>query len=80
MTASGHRIQNGVDCGTAAANWLPFGAVIEVNGVQYTVRDRGGQWLGYVGNIDIFVSDGHNAARELGRLHGIEIKIVYLPE
>jgi hypothetical protein len=54
--------------------------VIEICGVRYTVRDRGGSWFDAVGNVDIFVPEGHAAAWEKGRLRGIEIIIVFLPE
>jgi hypothetical protein len=80
MTANGNSIKNGVQCYTAGTNWLPFGAVIEIGGVRYTVRDRGGSWFDTVGNIDIFVPEGHRAAQEKGRLRKIEITIIYLPE
>jgi len=78
-TASGYIIQNGIQCYTATCNWLPLGSVIEVNGEQYTIRDRGGRWFNTIGNIDIFVPDGKETALEIGRLKNIEIKIVYLP-
>jgi hypothetical protein len=79
ITSSGYVIENGVQSYTAGCNWLPFGTVIEVRGVQYTIRDRGGSWFNTVGNIDIFVPEGHQAAWDRGRLRNIEIKIVSLP-
>jgi len=78
-TANGHILQNKVQCYTATANWIPFGAVIEIDGVQYTIRDRGGRWFNTIGNIDIFVPEGRETAFKIGRLTNIEIKIVYLP-
>jgi hypothetical protein len=78
-TANGHVLQNGVQCYTATGNWLPFGAVIEVGGVHYTIRDRGGRWFNSIGNIDIFIPEGRQTALRLGRLRNIEIKIVSLP-
>ncbi|MCL2816742.1 MAG: hypothetical protein FWD23_19250, partial [Oscillospiraceae bacterium] len=79
LTASESVIQNGVQCFTATCNWLPFGTIIEVNGVQYTIRDRGGRWFNTIGNIDIFVPEGQETALRIGRLKNIEIKIVHLP-
>jgi len=78
-TASGHVLQNKVECYTVTCNWLPFGAVIEVDGIQYIVRDRGGRWFNTIGNIDIFVPEGTETALKIGRLRNIEIKIVSLP-
>jgi len=79
ITSSGYKIEHGVQSYTVGCNWLPLGAVIEVSGVQYTIRDRGGKWLSNTGNIDIFVPEGHAEALNKGRLSNIEIKIIYLP-
>lgn len=57
-TASGVMPQAGV---TVASGDLPFGTVIEINGHQYTVQDRGvsGMW------IDIYC-DSHEEALQRG--------------
>jgi hypothetical protein len=60
-------------------NWLPFDAVVEVNGIQYRAADRGGEELSTVGRLDIYVPEGHQAALDMGRQCGVEITIVSLP-
>jgi len=37
ITASGKKAQIGM----VACNWLPFGTVMRIDGVKYTVQDRG---------------------------------------
>lgn len=79
VTASGFVIQNGVDDPyIAACNWLPFGAVIAIDGVEYTIRDRGGRGLSTFGRIDVFVPGGHAKALELGRKQAALV-VVSLP-
>ena len=81
ITASGIKIQNGVkpEIDIASCNWLPLGAMIEVNGIGYLVADRGGSSLDQVGKLDIFVPEGHTAALNLGIIKGVSIKIISLP-
>jgi len=82
ITASGLKIENGVEpeISVAACNWLPFGTIIEIEGKVYVIADRGGSGLDKVGRLDIFTPEGHQAALELGRIKGAEIKVVSLPE
>ena len=51
--------------------------VIEVDGVQYTVADRGGSGLSKAGKIDIFTPEGHAACLKKG-IGSCTIKIVRL--
>ena len=76
VTASGITIQNGVEPEKpiVACGWLPFGTIIDVDGVEYVVADRG-SGVKKVGRVDIFVPDGHEAALKLGR-KSVTIKIV----
>lgn len=77
-TAAGVTIYNGMaNPYIVAANWLPLGTVIRVNGVTYTVSDRGGSTLSPVGRIDIFTPEGHAACQRLGRKN-VTIEIVRL--
>lgn len=77
-TTSGRRIYNGMaDPHYIACNWLPMGSVIKVNGVNYTVVDRGGSGLSRTGRIDIFTPQGHAACYRLGT-GSCEITIVRL--
>ena len=67
VTASGKRIRNGMSNPYyIACNWLPLGTVINVDGVNYTVVDRGGSGLSSVGRIDIFTPEGHSACYRYG--------------
>ena len=60
MTASGKKIYNGMpNPYYVACNWLPMGSVIQVDGVNYTVVDRGGSGLSKKGRIDIYTPEGH---------------------
>ncbi len=78
ITASGNKVQNGMENPYyVACNWLPLGSVIEVDGVTYTVADRGGSGLSKTGRIDIFTPDGHEAAKKYGR-GSASIKILRL--
>lgn len=75
-TASGLKVYNGMeDPHIVACNWLPLGTVIEVDGVRYTVADRGGSRLNKTGWIDIFVPEGHDACYRKG-IGNCEIKII----
>ncbi len=66
-TASGIKIYNGMpDPHYIACNWLPLGSVVEVNGVEYTVVDRGGRGLSKQGRIDIYTPEGHAACYQKG--------------
>lgn len=77
-TASGMKVYNGMaDPYIVACNWLPLGSVIEVDGVQYTVADRGGSSLSTPGRIDIFTPAGHQACIQKGA-GSCTIKIVRL--
>ncbi len=82
ITASGLKIKNGVepDIPVAACNWLPLGTIIEIDGSIHIIADRGGRNLDEVGRLDIFIPEGHRAALELGRIKGVKIEIVSLPE
>ena len=62
-----------------SCNWLPFDAVIEADGTQYRVADRGGKGLSRVGRLDVYVPEGHQAALDAGRRRGVTIKVVSLP-
>lgn len=67
ITTSGRRISNGMaNPYYIACNWLPLGSVISVDGVNYTVVDRGGSGLSRVGRIDIFTPEGHSACYRYG--------------
>lgn len=67
VTASGKRVYNGMSNPYyVACNWLPMGSVINVNGQNYTVVDRGGSGLSTVGRIDIFTPEGHAACYRYG--------------
>lgn len=68
VTASGTVATEGR---TVAADHLPFGTVVEIDGVQYIVEDRFGG--GYGNKIDIFVNDKHTAYK-LGTKK-VEVKI-----
>ncbi len=76
ITASGNKVQNGMENPYyVACNWLPLGSIIEVDGVTYTVADRGGSGLSKTGRIDIFTPD--EAAKKYGR-GSASIKILRL--
>ena len=63
-TASGKAVQRGM---VAMSSHYPFGTQIMINGVMYTVEDRGGSGIeNDIGRVDIFVPD-HNEALRLGR-------------
>lgn len=80
VTASGLIIQNGIEPETpvAACNWLPFGTLVEVDGVVYVIADRGGSGLDSIGRLDLFEPDGHGAALVNG-VRDADVKIVSLP-
>ena len=56
ITASGYKATEGV---TVAADNLPFGTIIEMDGNMYIVTDRFGG--GYDNKIDIFMQDQERA-------------------
>jgi len=68
ITASGERARRG----HAACNWLPFGTVLEVEGLGvFTVKDRGAKSLfgtpkKPIKRIDVWVAS-HTEARKLGK-------------
>ena len=67
VTASGKRVYyNMPDPHYVALNWLPMGSVIKLNGIEYTVVDRGGGGLSSVGKVDVFTPEGHAACYRLG--------------
>ena len=64
ITASGKQVTTGM---VAMSSYYPFGTLIEINGVMYTVEDRGGSGIeNSRSRVDIFVPD-HNEALRLGR-------------
>ena len=64
ITASGKRVKEGM---VAMSSHYPFGTQIMINGVMYTVEDRGGSGIeNDISRVDIYVSD-HNYALHLGR-------------
>lgn len=66
-TASGKKVYNGMpNPYYIACNWLPMGSVVSVDGVNYTVVDRGGSGLSTTGRIDIFTPEGHAACYRYG--------------
>lgn len=78
ITSSGKKIRNGMDNPYyVACNWLPLGTVINVDGTNYTVVDRGGSGLSRQGRIDIFTPGGHSECYRLG-VGSCSIEIVRL--
>lgn len=78
VTASGIKVYNGMeDPHYIACNWLPMGSVVNVDGTNYTVVDRGGSGLSTVGRIDIFTPEGHSACYRYGT-GGCSLEIVRL--
>lgn len=66
-TASGKKVYNGMkDPYYIACNWLPLGSVVNIDGANYTVVDRGGSGLSSVGRVDIFTPEGHKACFRYG--------------
>ena len=59
---------------------LPFGTIVAIDGKTYIIADRGGSELNKIGRLDIFTPEGHRAAIELGRIYGVIIEIISLPE
>lgn len=67
VTASGKKVYTGMQNPYyVACNWLPLGSVINVDGTNYTVVDRGGSGLSSSGRIDIYTPEGHQAAVRAG--------------
>ena len=63
ITASGKYAQRGM---VAMSSYYPFGTQIMINGVMYTVEDRGGPGIEEnIHRVDIFVPD-HQEALRLG--------------
>ena len=63
ITASGKYAQRGM---VAMSSYYPFGTQIMINGVMYTVEDRGGSGIEEnIHRVDIFVPD-HQEALRLG--------------
>ncbi|MBQ7922353.1 MAG: hypothetical protein IJ325_07230 [Clostridia bacterium] len=81
ITASGIRIQNGVEPETpvVGCNWLPLMTIITIDGVEYIVADRGGDSLNTVGRLDVFNPAGHEDSLQKGIDRDAEIVIVELP-
>lgn len=78
VTASGRKVYNGMpNPYYIACNWLPMGSVVSVDGVNYTVVDRGGSGLSNTGRIDIFTPEGHAACYRYGT-GSCTIKIIRL--
>ncbi len=76
ITTSGKKVYNGMpNPYYVACNWLPLGSVINVDGQNYTVADRGGSGLSKKGRIDIFTPEGHSTCYKLG-VGSCNIKIV----
>ena len=66
ITASGKKVAVGM---VAMSSYYPFGTQIMINGVMYTVEDRGGSGIeNNIARVDIFVPD-HNEALRLGRFN-----------
>lgn len=66
-TASGKKVSNGMkNPYYIACNWLPLGSVVNIDGANYTVVDRGGSGLSQVGRVDIFTPEGHSACYRYG--------------
>ena len=64
ITASGKQVAVGM---VAMSSHYPFGTQIMINGIMYTVEDRGGSGIeNDIGRVDIFVPD-HNEALRMGR-------------
>lgn len=64
ITASGKPVTEGM---VAMSSHYPFGTKIEINGVMYTVEDRGGSGIeNDIHRVDIYVPD-HQQALRLGR-------------
>lgn len=64
ITASGKQVVRGM---AAMSSYYPFGTQIMINGIMYTVEDRGGSGIeNNTARVDIFVPD-HQEALRLGR-------------
>ena len=69
ITASGERVRVGI----IAANWLPFGAELKINGQIYIVKDRMSKKYDYP-HIDIFMWELEEA-KEFG-VRELEVELV----
>ena len=66
-TASGRKVYNGMkNPYYIACNWLPMGSIVNIDGTNYTVVDRGGSGLSRQGRVDIFTPQGHKACFKYG--------------
>ena len=64
ITASGKPVATGM---VAMSSHYPFGTQIMINGILYTVEDRGGSGIeNDISRVDIYVPD-HNQALQMGR-------------
>lgn len=43
-----------------------MGSIVNIDGTNYTVVDRGGSGLSSVGRVDIFTPEGHRACYKYG--------------
>jgi hypothetical protein len=68
------------DYPVAGANWLPLQSLVDVGGTVYRIADCGGPGLNRVGRLDVYTPEGHEAALALGRVRGVEVRIISLPE
>lgn len=75
ITASGIKAYDGI----VACNWLPLGTRILIDGVEYLVADHGSSNFDVVGRLDVYTSQGHEAALEMGR-DDIVITIISFPD
>ena len=66
------------DLPVVGCNWLPLQSLVEVGGTVYRVADRGGPGLNRAGRLDVYTPEGHEAALALGRVRGVEVRIVAL--
>ena len=73
ITASGVKAVEGV---TVAADHLPFGTKIEIDGHVYTVHDRFGG--GYTDRIDIY-KESQEDCYKYGRQYALA-RIIYMPK
>ncbi len=60
--------------GTIACNTLPLGTIVNIHGVEYTVRDRLSSIYDGENRIDIYV-ESHEEALENGIEYGVEVFI-----
>lgn len=73
-TASGSRAR----LGTMAANWLPLGSQVAIDGTVYRVEDRMSSRFGGEHIVDIWMKSPE-MARKFG-VRNLTVQIVYLPD